>query len=255
MQWYLAGAVLGTFLFGVVTVAGQFWLAPLAILLLIAAIGLAIYRGQLKAQDIEHRRLEILQGFFATVGDDFARKAKCSLSADFQGYQKHGRLLNRQGNNSNHTEFFTDRWFDCKGELMDGNTFSVRVAQRVRRHTRSGWVTRYGKSKYKTKVKERLDERVTLVVKISPETYPRWEELRNVLPLAAVGNLALTQLHVGNGFVRLSAATAPVKGLGGTVDTSALVDQHSLAALFVYLYAGLQQCRAATARPAGWGTK
>ncbi len=205
-----------------------------------------------RAQDLEDRRLEVAEGLLQTVGEDVAPKSAMSMEMSFEPYQRHGQLVDQQKSRNIYPiveSRYKDTWFQAKGRLADGNRFRVEVTQLAKRKEKR-------KPKY-IKANEQLSERVGLMVRVSPETYPGWQQLRQSLQPATLEGCQVLQAQVDEqGTVRIQAQT-PTRvvrtGRAGSqiLSEGPLTTAETLARLFVYLYDQMQHCRGAAAQGAG----
>lgn len=210
---------------------------------LIGGIYWAKQRSNWAKQDMENRRLALAHHFFAMIGKDVPRKAKCGINLDFDGYRVHGKLLaEEKGGWQNPISRFKyeDTWFTARGLLYDGNRFRISITQTVNRKEKR-------KRKY-TKVNERITEEVTLLLRVSAESYPGCAQLAQLLHTGEVNGLRITRAEVHKGMVRVACETSPglqVSDRSGTrtIGQDTLANGDTLLRLFLYVYALLQQCR------------
>lgn len=214
------------------------------VLAILIVTPVAVYRSVLQGQDLENRKIFTGMELFSVLGQDIPAKAQCSLDIDFQGYRKHGKLLNKKTEGifgSIRIYEYEDSWFSASGKLHDGNDFKISIDQSVKRKEKS-------KRKY-TKVAESFTERVKLAIKIDEKTYPGFGNLPQYLAAGvSVADLVIQKADLVNSTFRLSA-TSPLYrrsnsryGTGSTGD-DALVTGKKLIALFIHVYRHLQQCR------------
>jgi hypothetical protein len=230
-------------LFGVVFVVG--------IACLICMIYWIVQSSRWSAQDMEDRRLALALKFFEVLGRDVPKKAKCAVDINFDGYLQHGQLLEQQGGgwlNPITVKKFADTWFTARGRLSDGNQFRVSIEQVVRRKEKR-------KRKY-TKVNERIVEEVTLALKISPESYPNWQQLAQTLTTGGVdGSLNVTRVQALDGIARIVGEMPMMVSNKGRYGTQTSGENHlatgdTLLRLFLYVYDKLQRCQAEQAASA-----
>lgn len=215
---------------------------PLGILCLGMAIYATVQYYKFKNEDMENRRLELPLRFLEILGRDIPHKRKCRLNVNFDGYEKHGQLLNQSGNMFTcRLKEYEDHWFSAKGSLCDNTLFRVNILQSVKRKEKS-------KRKY-TKVNERITEKIKLTLRVSPEAYPEWAKLDQLLQQGGVPETEIAYA-VSNGTVRIVAVRQPAKRCSNrsgqqTQDEHNLTSGDTLLQLFMYVYAQLQHCRGA----------
>ncbi len=224
---------------GVAAGAALFFLALL--FLLLPAL---MYRLHLTKQDIENRRYDMARDFFETVGRDIPSKVPSTLSISFESYQKHGKLDNKSSEGflgAIRTFSYTDKWFSLGSKLHDGNVFKIEVEQAIKRKEKS-------KRKY-TKVAEVINEKVKLVMRIDPATYPGAEKIAaSMKPGMNVAGMSIERVAFGRSILRIIATTPGyrcIKGRYGTQEDGKtnLLDGKKLVSLFLYIYKNLQDCR------------
>ena len=235
------GFWIGTAVFFILTV---FFSIHLLVVLLVPCLGVAIFstvrRSYFAGEDIENRRLSGPQHFLEILGNDVPRKGKCTLSLNFDGYLKHGKLVSKSGSFLTGTQaMYQDNWLSAKGILCDGSVFRFGIDQYVSRKERK-------KRKY-TKVAERKLEKLNLSLKVSPDAYPEWQQLATLLQPGPVNSLQVTRVNVANNTIRVTAVTPPFRKVTGRTGTQVsgsevLTDGDMMLQLFVYVYAQLQQC-------------
>ncbi len=244
--WWILGAVAAVILLVILGNSSP-GLAPIGIIVLLPCVVMAIIVGiklsGLKKQDIEDRRIQLPIKFLGVLGRDIETNTPVTLNVDFQGYKIHGVVLEQnKGNMLNPISTFkyADSWFGARGKLADGNRFNVSIKQNIKRKEKR-------KRKY-TKVNERIDEDITLVLRISPTRYPNWQQLNQLLSPGMHDNLQITRLHVAADGVRLVCTTPEIhnrQGRGGSSTTTGatLADGDTLLRLFLYVYQQLEKCR------------
>ena len=194
-------------------------------------------------QDLDDRRLALAAHFFQVIGQDVPPKAQCSLSVNFDGYLKHGTRVQDQkvqGQYPSRLMKYEDFWLSVSGKLLDGNRFRVAVEQIVRRKEKR-------KPKY-TKVLERISDKITLVLRIAPESYPNWQHLAQTLqPGATTEGFQVTRAQVQDGVLRVVAVTPMYvcrSGRGTSVSgTENQINGDTLLGMFLYAYDKLGHCR------------
>lgn len=247
--------IVGIAFIGVV-VAGMTGVAPLVALLavvigvgLVVGIILSVKAGRFAREDLDDRRIEVASGLLETVGEDVPPKAAVHIEMSFEPYQQHGQLVDQQTSRNIYPiveSRYKDTWFQAKGRLADGNRFRLEVTQLAKRKEKR-------KPKY-TKANEQLTERIGLMVRVSPETYPGWQGLRQSLQPGMLEGCQVVQAQVDDqGTVRIAARTpARVVRTGRygsqTVSEGPLTTAETLAKLFVYVYQQMQNCRGAAAQ-------
>lgn len=207
-------------------------------------VPILIYRAALVGQDLENRKIETAQELFAVIGQDIPEKASCSLDVYFQGYLKHGKLVNKKSEGffgSVRLYEYSDEWFSASGRLHDGNSFKIDIEQSAKRKEKS-------KRKY-TKVNEILSERVKLALRIDEKTYPNFAVItQNLVPGVSVGDLLIQKVDLVEKTIRVIATTPRmniIKGRYGTSKTGegCLMSGKKLVGLFVHIYSHLQRCK------------
>lgn len=246
MMLWIMGAV-AAFLLMIFAGAQVTAVMVMSIIILVTCAVMAIITGimwsGLKKQDIEDRRLQLPLKFLGVIGRDIEKITPVTLNVDFQGYKVHGKLLeeNKGGMlNPISTFKYADSWFSTRGKLADGNRFNVSIKQNVKRKEKR-------KRKY-TKINERIDEDITLVLRISATRYPNWQQLNQYLSPGVHDGLQITRLHVAEGGLRLvctTPETVNMQGRGGSNTTMGnnLADGDTLLRLFLYVYNQLEKCR------------
>ncbi len=246
MLIWIIGAVVGLLLLMFLNSQGTVFVA-LGIIILLPCAVMSIITGikwsGLKKQDIEDRRIQLPLKFLGVLGRDIEINTPVTLNVDFQGYKVHGKLLeeNKGGMlNPISTFKYADSWFGARGKLADGNRFNVSIKQNIKRKEKR-------KRKY-TKVNERIDEDITLVLRISATRYPNWQQLNQLLSPGMHDNLQITRLHVAEDGIRLvctTPETVNMRGRGGSNTTMGnnLADGDTLLRLFLYVYNQLEKCR------------
>ncbi len=220
---------------------------PAALLCLIMGIIWSSRNAKCKKQDRENRRIELARTFFEVIGHDVPRRNQCAVSISFDDYRIHGQLVEKQKAGffgSIRTFKYRDSWFSARGLLYDGNRFRLTIDQTIHRKEKA-------KRKY-TKINERIEEQITLVLKVSAETYPNLPQLQ--LTPGKFNGLHITRTDVRNGMVRVRCETPQATTVKGRSGTQAwgydnLADGATLLKLFVFVYSKLQDCRAAQAAP------
>ncbi len=211
-------------------------------LLAIGSIFTSIMWYRNNQENIEDRRLTAPEKFLYFLGHDIPKKGKCSLQLNFDGYLKHGKLAANTGGGffgGVREKNYSDNWFVSKGTLCDGSIFRVSIEQDVKRKEKS-------KRKY-TKINERFTEKVTLSLRVSPEAYPEWSKLSQLLQPGKLPRLTITRVVVDNATIRVTGVTDAaflLRGRGSAVSRGEenLTDGDTLLQLFVFTYAQLQQC-------------
>jgi hypothetical protein len=240
---YLIIAAIIVILSLVCTIAGLpsaiFW-----VFIVICLIPTIIYRSMLGSQDLEDRRIEAGREFFYVLGQDMPSGAQCSVDIDFQGYKKHGKLVDKksEGFLGSIRQFaYQDSWFSASGKLHDGNSFKLEIEQSVKRKEKS-------KRKY-TKINEAIRETVKMALRIDAATYPKYSGLLSFLASGVnAGDLRIEKVDLVNNTLRLSAITPLYRITSGRMGKSEtgkenLVSSKKLIALFLYVYSQLQRCR------------
>ncbi len=214
----------------------------LAAVFLVLLIFWGVKRAKWTGENMEDRRLDAGLRFFSVIGQDMTRKTKCGISISFEPYTKHGQLLEKSGGFlSPRIKKYSDVWFNAKGSLCDATVFKVKVEQIIHRKEKP-------KRKY-TKIRERIFEEITLVLRISPESYPQWEQLQKSLLPCTLQGVQVRRIQVRNGIVRIVGVTPVMEKrterYGAHVfGDGRLTDGDVLLTLFTYVYAQLQNCRA-----------
>ena len=236
--------VISVILFIAMCIGVVFLMPLLLVSLVVLLLPALIIKSQLNVQNLEDRKIETGRQFFSILNDDIPGKKNCSVYADFQGYQRHGKLVSKKNEGflaSIRHSVYVDCWFLASGALHDGNVFKLSIVQTAKRTEKS-------KRKY-TKVAEALREKVKLLVKIDRATYPKAETLTTLIkPSVSVAGLNIRQVAMRDSVLRITADTEVcryVKGRYGTTGTGteSLMEGKKLIALFLYLYGHLQKCR------------
>jgi hypothetical protein len=142
-----------------------------------------------------------------------------------------------------HHQEFQDPWMRLSGRLQDGSAFRLSIEQCVKRKSKP-------KRKY-TKITDRLQDEVTLMVRVPAEVYPHLARLQGVLHperLAGHVGLHLEALQTEGETVRVKASTgtftkqvlrygSPETGQEHKIHSSKIVG------LLAFVYAGLSHCR------------
>ena len=145
-----------------------------------------------------------------------------------------------------------DRWLSLEGRMQDGSVFKLAVTQTGKRKAKP-------KRKY-TKIQDRVQEEISLVMRVSPEQYPHLERLQAALHperLQTHALLALKGLAVEGPLLRLRAETGQRSRLTGRYGAQEAGQEQGMTAgkiisLLAFLFAGLSHCRAdAPPAPAG----
>ncbi|MHB9133219.1 MAG: hypothetical protein ACYDBB_19285 [Armatimonadota bacterium] len=254
IPWWI-GLVAGIILLIIGGATGLTVLVILAVLGLLVCVPFLIYWGiklsGWSKENIEDRRLQLPRHFLGILSSDFPKKGKCSVNIDFNGYKVHGQLVEQEktgGFLSPTIRVFkySDTWFTAKGKLVDDSIFRVSVEQIIHRKEKQ-------KRKY-TKVNERIVEKVTLALRVSPTAYPNWAQLNQTLLQSSPNDPPLNGFQIAragaqNGTVRVCAVTpmcTSFKGRGGSTQVTGeenLASGDTLLQLFLYVYARLQECR------------
>lgn len=134
---------------------------------------------------------------------------------------------------------YDDRWFTAKGTLCDRTIFRLNIDQRVHEKKKI--------KRHRTQVTERITEKVTLLLRFSPDAYPNWSRLTH--RLQADKELGITDILVKDCTVRVVAVTKMMKRIDGdggipNYDEDNLVNADMLLKLFTFVYSHLQKCRA-----------
>jgi hypothetical protein len=250
-RWWLGcgGAALIAFLCIFLAAAIAILGIPLLIIAVIAMV-VCIIRGakwsslcgQWKRQDMEDRRIALACRFLEVIGQDIPSKANCSIAINFDGYQKHGMLVSDQRGREIYPirlMKYEDFWFGASGKLHDGNRFRVAIEQIVRRKEKR-------KPKY-TKAQERITEKVTLVLRVAPTSYPNWQQLEQTLQPGMADGLQVLRTDVRESVLRVVGVTPECVKRTGRVN-SVTGEEHlatgdTLLRLFTYVYDKLQHCR------------
>jgi len=204
-------------------------------------------RAKWAKENIENRRLELTGQLFTVLGRDIPRRNKCAVNVSFDDYRTHGTQveLTKSGIFGGIKQYkYEDTWFTARGLLYDGNRFKVTITQTVRRKEKA-------KRKY-TKITERFDEEITLLLKVSPETYPNIAGLAEALQPGIYDNLHVQRVLAQGNLVRITCATTTatrLRGRSGAQESGwdNLATGDTVLKLFLVVYAKLQDCRASQA--------
>ena len=214
------------------------YLVPIAIALLIFSI---VQLVRYNKKNLEDRKLLTGLKLAQIIGVDLKKNTPLQLAISFEDYQKHGKTL--RGNSQ--LGKFLDTWFQAHGRLADNTVFDISVHQKVTRKERR-------KRKY-TKVKEAIQEIVSLQLKPVAEDFPKLDqfpqEIRN--QQQEVGRKMLpfdiSRAEVRNGTVRLAAITARYMKTTGRSNSETgkenLIDGDRLLMLLLATYAALRRCK------------
>lgn len=248
----LIAAIIATVLLVILTGNGAptafllFLTIPTAIACLVMTIIYNTRKGGWEKQDIENRRLALIDRLFTVLGEDIPRKAKCAVEAYFDHYRTHGTLVDQQKGglfNPITTMKFVDHWFTARGQLYDGNRFKISITQIIHRKEKR-------KRKY-TKVNERISEEVTLLLKLDPAAYPHAASIVVPSP-GVVEGVQITRVQAQGNLLRVTARTPEVHRLTGrggstSVQGDGLAHGDLLLWLLSFAYAQLKDARATEA--------
>ena len=217
------------------------------ILTLVMGIISSIQYAKWKKENIEDRRLELVTQLFAVLGRDIPRRAKCAVNVSFDDYRTHGTQvsLDKEGMFGSLKRYkYEDTWFTARGMLYDSNRFKITITQNVHRKEKA-------KRKY-TKINERIQEEITLLLKVSPESYPNVDRLAPALQATVFEGLQVTRMLAEGNLLRITCATPPATRLQGRYGTNAsgwenLATGDTVLRLFLAVYGKLQECRATQA--------
>lgn len=217
--------------------------AILGIYLAVCLTPVLVHRSILAGQDLENRRIEAALELFRVIGQDIQAKTPCSLDLDFQGYKKHGKLLNKksQGLFGSLRQFeYADSWMAARGKLHDGNSFSLEIEQSIKLKQKS-------KRKY-TKVNEAISEKVKLAIRIDPRTYANFMTIKETLAAGVtVGDLLIQRVDMVDSTLRICAISPLYRKISGRSTTvtgeGSLITGQKLIGLFMHVYGRLQRCR------------
>lgn len=223
---------------------------------LVVAIVCAVRASRFAKEDCEDRRLELASGLLETVGQDVPSKASMNLDMSFDAYQTHGQLVSEDKQGGFYpvvARQYKDTWFRATGRLNDGNRFKLAVTQMAKRKEKR-------KPKY-TKVSEQVYERISLMLRISPETYPGWSALRTLLAPGTAEGFQILRAQVDEqGIARIVARTPALVTRTGrygtqTLSPGPLATTETVARLFMHVYERMQQCRGSQGEPAAGATQ
>ncbi|MHB9108581.1 MAG: hypothetical protein ACYDCO_16110 [Armatimonadota bacterium] len=214
---------------------------------LVLGIVFSSQKAKWSKENMEDRRLELVTQLFSVLGRDIPRRAKCAVNVSFDDYRTHGTQVSLDKSGwfgSLKRSKFEDAWFTARGMLYDGNRFKITITQNVHRKEKS-------KRKY-TKINERFQEEVTLLLKVSPESYPNIANLAPALQATVFDGLQVTRMLADGNLVRITCATPPATRLQGRYGTNTegwdnLATGHTVLKLFLAVYGKLQECRATQA--------
>jgi len=246
--WWWVGFALSVILLIALASSGVSYLAVIPVLTGILSLVMGIIYSARKAgwakQDVEDRRLELVKQLFSVLGCDIPRRNKCAVNVSFDDYRTHGTQVSLEKSGwfgSLKRYKYEDVWFTARGLLCDGNRFKVTITQNVHRKEKA-------KRKY-TKVSERFEEEVVLLLKVSPESYPNLANLEATLMPGEYDGLRVTRVLAQNGLVRITCATSPARRLQGRSGTNNsdwdnLATGDTILKLFLVVYGKLQDSRA-----------
>jgi len=217
------------------------------ILSLVMGIVYSVRRAKWAKENIENRRIELTGQLFTVLGRDIPHRNKCAVNVSFDDYRTHGTQVEatKAGFFGGIKQFkYEDTWFTARGLLYDGNRFKVTITQTVHRKEKA-------KRKY-TKITERFDEEITLLLKVSPETYPNIAGLPPALQPGMYDDLQVNRVLAQGNLVRIACATPTATRLRGRSGASEsgwdnLATGDTVLKLFLVVYAKLQDCRATEA--------
>ncbi len=211
-------------------------------------IVLIVYGSQKRTwqkEDLENRRLALIHRFFQVLGQDIPRRQQCAVTASFDDYRRHGRLVAHSNGslfNPISTFKYEDQWFLARGRLLDGTRFKVSITQTIHRKEKR-------KRKY-TKVNERVSEDVTLLLTLDPAAYPNVARVAGLLQPRPLEQVEIRRAQVQGQTIRLTARTPELQrfiGRGGSTQehgSAGLASGDLLLWLLSYVYAQLQEARA-----------
>jgi hypothetical protein len=211
-------------------------------LFFVTFIGIFAYRWGIQKSICEKRRVDLAREFVSTVGKDVRSGSDFALEMNLEGYLSHGTLVKTQKGNyfgtTSRSSYF-DYWCAAGGKLHDGNSFIISIKQ---------WVKRNEKAKRRaTRVIETVAERVRLVVKIDPLTYPRYSMLGyHLQPDTYIGGLHLVSTRLSGARLVVLATTASwrrPRGIYGSEARKDCIEGQDLVALFLHVYSHLAKCR------------
>ncbi len=215
---------------------------PLVIGYFVVLAAVLFYRHSLGKKVFEKRKIDLARDFVTTVGKDMKSGSEIAMHMSLDGYLVRGTEIK-----SSKADYFGTarrasyfhRWFSAAGRLHDGNRFLLVIKQ---------WAKRNEKRKRKhTRVNETVAERIRLVIKIDPLTYPRYSMLPyHLQPDVYVGGLHIAAVHLVGNRLTVLATTASwrrPKGTYGREERKDRIEGEDLVALFIHLYSHLARCR------------
>jgi hypothetical protein len=216
------------------SVTGNSFLLIFIPIFLITFIVSIIIRFSYEGKNLENRRIEIASNFLRKISEDIPEKAQIFLEINFDGYLKHGKKFEISNNRKN----YRDLWFILKGKLQDGNSFKIKILQLVKRKEKP-------KPKY-TKVRERIQEVISVVLRINKKIYPKLENNSEFLEL--LQKAQLDQLNLEDNKLRISKRGGLYERVilrSGPQERGKenLVNHQSLLNLFLNIYSALAKCR------------
>jgi len=152
-------------------------------------VALGLRMSHWKRYDLDDRKLDAALHTLRTLSLDVDPARPLHLELDFRDYRKGGRCTERESEGgvlgrAIRRSRYEHEWLHLTGRLLDGNAFSVRLAERVARTEKS-------KRKY-VKVKERTRSEIVVQVKVDPQRYPKAKRAVGLLRrLGGPGALAL----------------------------------------------------------------
>jgi len=217
------------------------------ILSLVMGIVYSSRKAKWAKENMENRRLELVKQLFTVLGRDIPRRNKCAVNVSFDDYRTHGTQVEftKSGLLGGLKQYkYEDTWLTARGLLYDGNRFKITITQNVHRKEKP-------KRKY-TKINERFDEEITLLLKVSPDAYPDLNRLTTTLTPGEYDGLRLTRVQISDGLLRVVCATPPATRLQGRYGATSegwdsLATGDTILKLFLAVYGKLQECRATQA--------
>lgn len=171
-------------------------------ILILVGFGLAITRSK---YNLENRRYELAERILRFLRRDSRPDAVVSIQTDLRKPTHKSKYTRKGKVGVWNVNYYTDRWLQIQGRLLDGTAYQLRVVERHQVRSKT-YRSSSGKTKSKTKTKSATE--LNLRLKVKTRTYPG---------LATTGDASKTvQLP---DWVRLKAVQiqAPVQSPVGTL--------------------------------------
>jgi hypothetical protein len=148
------------------------YILPAALLILMVA-GFVL-GARHKRTNVENRRYQLLSRVLELLKRDCPHAAEVVVALDLRRPDIKEKYVRKGKSGSWDVKYYTDRWMNVQGRLLDGTAF--RLALIDKHQARSRWATgRSGKMKHKSKSKSATE--AALLLKAKARRYPRLNEL------------------------------------------------------------------------------